>query len=96
MNNRVTSIHDPRYQSIIDILSQARKSKGVSQNELALKLGFTQPNLSKIESLERRIDVIELLDYLIAVSDGDDTFFDSIWNKINECSRKPSRSRKES
>lgn len=82
---RVSSIHDFRYKDTISILIDARKSKGISQVVLAQKMGFTQPDISKIERFERRLDVIEFLDLLEAISSGDSDFFNHIWNKINEC-----------
>ncbi|WP_455294521.1 helix-turn-helix domain-containing protein [Vibrio parahaemolyticus] len=82
---RPSSIHDARYHSIIGLLIQARKEKELSQQELAQKLGFTQPDISKIERLERRLDIIEFLDFLDAISGGDSDFFNQKWMEINEC-----------
>lgn len=53
---------DARYQSMIDALAVARRSAGISQVELAKKLGKRQQFVSKFESGERRLDVIELID----------------------------------
>lgn len=58
------SIHDPRYQDLIKRLIELRESKNVTQVELARRLNKPQSYVSKIEILERRIDVIELRDWL--------------------------------
>lgn len=58
------SIHDPRYQDLIKRLIELRESKNVTQVELARRLNKPQSYVSKIEILERRIDVIELIDWL--------------------------------
>lgn len=54
--------HDPRYRSLIASLAEARRSAGLSQTELANKLGQRQQFVSKYESGERRLDVIEFVD----------------------------------
>ncbi|MDH1363339.1 helix-turn-helix transcriptional regulator [Acinetobacter johnsonii] len=64
------SIHDPRYQDLIQKLIELRESKNVTQVELAQRLGKPQSYVSKVEILERRLDVIELIDWLTALSIG--------------------------
>ncbi|MDM1271693.1 helix-turn-helix domain-containing protein [Acinetobacter indicus] len=61
------SIHDPRYQDLIKKLITLRESKDVTQVELALRLGKPQSYVSKVEILERRLDVIELCDWLNSI-----------------------------
>ena len=61
------TIHDPRYLKVIERLKQARKSCNISQVELAEKLGRPQSYVAKIEKLERRLDVMELFDWLTAI-----------------------------
>lgn len=61
------SIHDPRYQDLIQKLIELRESKNVTQVELAQRLGKPQSYVSKVEILERRLDVIELMDWLAAI-----------------------------
>lgn len=61
------SIHDPRYQDLIKKLIELRESKNVTQVELACRLNKPQSYVSKIEILERRIDVIELCDWLNSI-----------------------------
>ncbi|MFW1817666.1 helix-turn-helix domain-containing protein [Acinetobacter guillouiae] len=58
------SIHDPRYQDLIKKLIELRESKNVTQIELARRLNKPQSYVSKVEILERRLDVIELMDWL--------------------------------
>lgn len=88
-NPRPSSIHDIRYQDVIKLIVNARKDKNLSQSELAEKLGFSQPDISKIERMERRIDIIELLDFLNFVAGDDIEYFDKLWKKINESYRRP-------
>ena len=67
------SIHDPRYQDLIKKLIELRESKHVTQVELARRLNKPQSYVSKVEILERRLDVIELIDWLKVL---DVTIFD--------------------
>lgn len=55
------SIHDLRYQSLIEALTCERKRLNISQAELAKKVGMSQSDISKIEQLERRLDVLEFV-----------------------------------
>ena len=54
--------HDKRYKSLIEMLGEARRSAGLSQTDLARKLGKRQQFVSKYESGERRLDVVEFAD----------------------------------
>jgi transcriptional regulator with XRE-family HTH domain len=55
-------IHDERYKRLIEALTAARRTAGISQAELAKRLGRRQQFVSKYESGERRLDVIEFAD----------------------------------
>ena len=61
------SIHNPRYQDLIKKLIELRESKDMTQVELARRLDKPQSYVSKVEILERRLDVIELVDWLKAL-----------------------------
>lgn len=54
------TIHSKNYRALIRHLRDARVSQGVTQKQLAELLGCNQTIISKIETLERRIDIIEL------------------------------------
>ncbi|MBX3418565.1 MAG: helix-turn-helix transcriptional regulator [Pirellulaceae bacterium] len=58
----VNSVHTPKYRSLLKTLVEARKSKKLSQAELAEKLGRVQTFVSKYERGERRLDVIEFIE----------------------------------
>ena len=68
------SIHDPRYRAIIKRLIILRESKDVTQVELAMSLKKYQSYVSKTDTYERRLDIIELQDWLTAL-DTDICFF---------------------
>ncbi|KWR82375.1 MULTISPECIES: helix-turn-helix domain-containing protein [Cupriavidus] len=61
------TIHDDRYQAIVRKLIELRKSTGTTQQSMADALGRPQSFVSKVESLERRLDVVELHDWLQAL-----------------------------
>ena len=62
------SIYDEDYIEIITRLRIIRTSKNITQLDLANKMGKTQSFVSKIESCERRLDVIEFLRWLDTLS----------------------------
>lgn len=50
----------PEYEAFLDLLKMGRLEKGLTQVDLAQRLGITQSVVSKVERGERRLDVIEL------------------------------------
>ncbi|WP_026471382.1 helix-turn-helix domain-containing protein [Alkanindiges illinoisensis] len=72
------TIHDPRYSLVIAKLIQIRDEKKITQVELAKKLLKPQSYISKTELLERRLDVIELLDWLNALESNPSLFFNGL------------------
>ncbi len=55
------SISDPRYLEMIARLRSARETQGYSQKQLAEMVGKPQSFVAKVETCERRIDLIEAL-----------------------------------
>nr|WP_272912635.1 helix-turn-helix transcriptional regulator [Pseudomonas syringae] len=47
---------------MLDLLLEARNAAGMTQKELAVRLGRPQSFVSKTENAERRLDVIEFMD----------------------------------
>jgi transcriptional regulator with XRE-family HTH domain len=54
------TIHSPEQRSLIALLRELRQESGVSQTELAKRLGRPQSFVSKYEAGERRLDLVEL------------------------------------
>ena len=61
------SLRSSRHQRLVELLIQYREESGLTQVEVAAKLGRHQPFISNIESGQRRIDVVELLDLAVAI-----------------------------
>ncbi|PLZ02683.1 XRE family transcriptional regulator [Burkholderia sp. WAC0059] len=74
----VHPIHDPRYQRIADLLAELRKERGLLQQDVADRLGRPQAFVSKVESGLRRLDLIELMDFLAALDVDPQEFMDHI------------------
>ncbi|AGP43179.1 helix-turn-helix domain-containing protein [Serratia plymuthica] len=55
----MTSVYSTEYQLVIKILRDARIEKGITQAKLAEALGRPQSFIAKVESGERKLDVVE-------------------------------------
>jgi len=55
--------HTRRYERLLTALRAARLRSGLTQMEVAKELGTYASYVSKCESGERRIDVVELADF---------------------------------
>jgi transcriptional regulator with XRE-family HTH domain len=53
------TIHDSVYRKLVNELAQERIRLNISQGDLASTVGLNQSDISKIEKLERRLDVLE-------------------------------------
>lgn len=61
------SVFTDAYASVVEYLIALRKEKGVSQVELARRLGRPQPFISFVENKERRLDLVEFCVYVRAL-----------------------------
>ena len=57
------AIYTKDHNAIVERLKKARFESGLGQVEVAKKLGKTQSYLSKIESGQRRFDVLQLKEF---------------------------------
>lgn len=61
------STHTAEYARFRELLVQARTTAGLSQREVAGRLGKPPSFVAKVEAGERRLDVVEFLAYSRAV-----------------------------
>ena len=61
----MNSVHSRRYKKFLVRLRRARKESGLTQQEVALDFKVPQSWVSKCESGERRVDVIELQNFAL-------------------------------
>ncbi|NQU77548.1 helix-turn-helix transcriptional regulator [Candidatus Falkowbacteria bacterium] len=54
------TIYSKEHKHLVDQLKKARKKAGFEQKKVAKLLGMTQSSISKIESGQRRVDVVQL------------------------------------
>ena len=64
------STHSAQYRDLIVRMRAERQARGVTQEELARRLGKPQSYVSKAEMGERRLDVVEYLQFMRAI-DGE-------------------------
>ena len=54
-------VTSPSYAAALRVVIEARRSRGLTQRELAARLGKPRSFVSKTESLERRLDIQEFV-----------------------------------
>lgn len=54
------NVHTAEYRAFLERLVAARKRRGLTQQQVAKALGIPQGRVSRMETGERRIDVVEL------------------------------------
>jgi transcriptional regulator with XRE-family HTH domain len=61
------STHSAQYRDLLARIRSVRQARGITQQELARRLGRPQSYVSKVELGERRIDVVEYLHLMRAI-----------------------------
>jgi transcriptional regulator with XRE-family HTH domain len=79
----VKTFNRKEYKILIELLYQVRINSGLRQSDIAERLNMPQSYISKIESGERRIDIIELLDICKALNIDFKDFLIKFSNKLS-------------
>jgi transcriptional regulator with XRE-family HTH domain len=75
------SIFDGRYSTLIENLVALRNKTNLTQRTLAKELGVSNCYIARVETKERRLDILETIDYLRALKLNNDEilkFFQSL------------------
>mgnify|MGYP001424669467 CR=1 FL=1 len=78
----------PEYECFLAMLRQGRLDATLSQVELARRLGVNQSVVSKNERGERRMDVLELRDWCLAVGVPFPEFVVALDDKLKRVSKR--------
>lgn len=65
--NRTASLHDEAYLRFVQRLAAARGASGLSQASVAEALGWNQSIVAKIETAQRRMDLIEFVRFAAVI-----------------------------
>ncbi|NNM58527.1 MAG: helix-turn-helix transcriptional regulator [Legionellales bacterium] len=83
-NRRISTLYDQKYRNLVARLVTIRKRINLTQAGLAQKLGVSQPDISKIERFERKIDILEFIQWLQVFSENEHIEVHEIWKEIYE------------
>ncbi|MEO3715511.1 helix-turn-helix domain-containing protein [Roseateles flavus] len=75
-------VFDPK-QTFLDLLRECRNSSGVSQVELAKRMGWAQTDISKVERGVRRLDVLELRLWVASIGYPLGAFVDELDRRLS-------------
>jgi predicted transcriptional regulator len=75
------SIYAKQHTALRDLWIDRRKDLGLSQAELAEKITVMQSLIAKIETGDRRLDIVEMVDYAQALEIDPHTIIDLIINQ---------------
>lgn len=78
------SVFTDANNAVIEILVTARKAAGLRQEDLAARLGKSQSFVSRIESGQRRVDVIEFYALAGAMSADAAKLYASLVDRLPE------------
>jgi transcriptional regulator with XRE-family HTH domain len=87
------SITSREYAVLLREFRAARKRAGVTQVELAERVGETQSFVSKCERGERRLDVVELRAFCRAIGVPLQAFLADFERSLAQTSKQPARGR---
>ncbi len=77
------SINSQTYAIFLDLLRETRENAGMTQIDLAERLGETQSFVSKCERGERRIDIAELREFCAVMNTTMEKFIRRFEKKLS-------------
>lgn len=83
-----TLLNDPRYKAIIGRLLAARRAAGLNQRELAERMGQPQSFITRVETFERRLDIIRMIEWVRALDLDERKFMIDVLSDVPSARRK--------
>ncbi len=78
------STHHPGYQRFLSLLREARREVGITQVELAARIRNRQVFVSKLERGERRMDVVDFIEYCEAAGIDAVALFEALKTALDQ------------
>lgn len=78
------SVFSDGYAELLKLLIETRKAAGVTQVDLATRLGRPQPFVSYLERGERRLDVVEFVAVARAIGVEPEALFKTLMARLPE------------
>ncbi|GAB4228594.1 MAG: helix-turn-helix transcriptional regulator [Methyloligellaceae bacterium] len=85
------SLHTPEYPALLRTLIETRRSRGITQQEVADRLGKPQSYVAKVEGGERRLDVIEFIMLARAMDEDPAALFKRLLSALEAVQEEPVR-----
>ncbi|MEZ8642601.1 helix-turn-helix domain-containing protein [Vibrio splendidus] len=77
------TLHAPEYRQLIEWLKTARAERGLTMREFAAELGVPHSYIGKVEQCERKLDVLEFVQYCEALKVSPDEGIKILYGKLN-------------
>ncbi len=81
------TIFDPVYKNMIAELKQIRSDCHINQRDLAQKMGVPHCYVGRMETCERRLDIIELIRVLRALNQSYEQIIDFITEIVKQSAK---------
>lgn len=77
------NLNSAQHQLLLTLLRKVRTERGVTQEQLSLRIGMQQSDISKVERGVRRLDVLELRIWLSGLDLPLSSFVDELEVELN-------------
>ena len=82
------SLTDPRYRVMVDQLVVLRHEAGLTQRDVADRLGVVQAYVWKVEKYQQRLDPLQLVEWLRAIDADEKKFLIEVVAAFQSAKRK--------
>ena len=77
----LTGLHTDEHKKLVTALARARAAAGITQYELADRLGVDQSYVAKYENGRRRLDVVEFMRIVAAIGVDYRDIVSKVWSE---------------